>query len=52
MSPPYSGMAANVWQPTMLTQPGSVVASSLVSQLVPLTSQILVQQPITQPVQA
>lgn len=52
MIPPYSRTVANVWKPTVPVQPGSIVASSLVSQPIPLTSQILVQQPIFQPIQA
>lgn len=42
-------MVVNVWQPTLTLQPGSVMASSLVSQPIPSSSQMPTRQPIPQP---
>lgn len=50
MSPPHLGIVSNVWKPTTHVQLGFIVASYLVSQPVPPTSQIPVQQSISQPV--
>lgn len=45
-------MVVNVWKPTFPIQLGLVVASSLISQLVPYVSHIPTYQSITQSIQA